>query len=125
MDIIFLKDILRGRLGIHATSMNCRRDSAAQMTTIDATLMDTTSLGKTGSDPVDETKTRSQPEYHGKSNLLLFNTGLSLFNKICNIITGINDIACFESCRTQVVSGSTNGSLERLEHSGLGFIWQR
>ena len=60
--------------------MNCRRDSAAQMTTIDATLMDTTSLGKTGSDPVDETKTRSQPEYHGKSNLLLFNTGLSLFN---------------------------------------------
>ena len=74
------KDILRGRLGIHATSMNCRRDSAAQMTTIDATLMDTTSLGKTGSDPVDETKTRSQPEYHGKSNLLLFNTGLSLFN---------------------------------------------
>ena len=54
--------------------MNCRRDSAAQMTTIDATLMDTTSLGKTGSDPVDETKTRSQPEYHGKSNLLLLNT---------------------------------------------------
>ena len=79
MDDIFLKDILRGRLGIHATSMNCRRDSAAQMTTIDATLMDTTSLGKTGSDPVDETKTRSQPEYHGKSNLLLFNTGLSLY----------------------------------------------
>ena len=64
----FLKDILRGRLGIHATSINCRRDSAAQMTTIDATLMDTTSLGKTASDPVDETKTGSQPEYHGKSN---------------------------------------------------------
>ena len=77
MGIMFLKDILRGRLGIHATSINCRRDSAAQMTTIDATLMDTTSLGKTASDPVDETKTGSQPEYHGKSNLLLFNAETS------------------------------------------------
>ena len=90
IDIIF-KDILRGRLGIHATSINCRRDSAAQMTTIDATLMDTTSLGKTGSDPVDETKTGSQPEYHGKSNLYYTYHILSSFimKKSCNIMTWI------------------------------------
>ena len=46
---------MRGRLGICGHSSG-RRNSSAQITTIDA-VMDTTSLGKTtGSDPVEETE---------------------------------------------------------------------
>ena len=60
---------MRGRLGIVAPSTG-RRNSSAQITTIDAALLETNSVGRTGSDPVDDEKEKI--ERQGRSNLKRF-----------------------------------------------------
>ena len=54
---------MKGRLG--GVGSYSRRNSSAQITTFDTASGDHTSLGKTGSDPVDEERT----ERHGRSNI--------------------------------------------------------
>ena len=59
---------MRGRLGICGHNSG-RRNSSAQITTIDA-IIDTTSLGKTGSDPVDEGKNPSSHQSGSKDRVI-------------------------------------------------------
>ena len=67
---------MRGRLGICGHNSG-RRNSSAQITTIDA-IMDTSSLGKTGSDPVDEEKNASSHQ-SGSKDRLIDRCNLTLF----------------------------------------------
>ena len=67
---------MRGRLGICGHSSG-RRNSSAQITTIDASLMDTTSLGKTtGSDPVEEAD-KAATHQSGSNDCVIDNRDLS------------------------------------------------
>ena len=74
------KDILRGRLGICGHNSG-RRNSSAQITTIDALVTDTTSLGKTtGSDPVEDPE-KAAAQQSGSNDCVIDNRDLSIMNE--------------------------------------------